>query len=239
MLRLLSGAALAALTATAAMAADLPLKAKALAAPVAFTWTGCFVGGHVGGLVSQDHLNRIDVDGTGFIGGGQAGCDYQFASSWVIGAEARAAWSSLVSSHDTVLIGTSFGGLPPLVVPAHFSLKNDILASATARLGYTVAERWLVYVRGGAAFTQEKADYAFAPAGTLIHTSATTTRTGWTVGTGAEWAFAPHWSVNVEYNYYDFGDHALTMTSPSGVWTHVNSLKDTIHAATVGVNYRF
>ena len=28
-----------------------------------------------------------------------------------------------------------------------------------------------------------------------------TSRTGWTVGGGAEWQFLPHWSVFLEYDY--------------------------------------
>ena len=61
MLRVLSGVAMLALilplAATTASAADLALGAAA-AAPVAFTWTGCHVGGHIGGLISdQTHTN--------------------------------------------------------------------------------------------------------------------------------------------------------------------------------------
>src|SRR5947209_11513665 len=80
MLKILSGVALAALTATAAFAADLPLKAPA-AAPVKFTWTGCFIGGHVGGVVREDRSTNLlgasaNFNSTGFVGGGQIGCDY-------------------------------------------------------------------------------------------------------------------------------------------------------------------
>jgi hypothetical protein len=39
--------------ANAASAADLPVKAIA-AAPVPFSWTGCHVGGNIGGVVSDD-----------------------------------------------------------------------------------------------------------------------------------------------------------------------------------------
>src|SRR5690242_6953010 len=96
MLKVLSGAAIIALAAVStASAADLALKAPP-AAPVKFTWTGCFIGGHVGGVVSQDratnNLDRsIDYSPAGFVGGGQIGCDYQFAPNWVIGAEGRVA----------------------------------------------------------------------------------------------------------------------------------------------------
>jgi outer membrane immunogenic protein len=81
--------------ASSASAADLPVKAIA-AAPVPFTWTGCHVGGHIGGVVSDDRTTSalgtsIGFGSTGFVGGGQIGCDYQFAGGWVAGVEGRAA----------------------------------------------------------------------------------------------------------------------------------------------------
>ena len=65
-------------------------------------------------------------------------------------------------------------------------------------------------------------------------------RTGWTAGAGVEWAFAPHWSATLEYNYYDFGGRGFTLSDPArGTTVSGLSLTDTIHAVTAGVNYRF
>jgi outer membrane immunogenic protein len=246
MRRIFSAATVVALAAaTPAFAADLLVKAPPAipAAPVQFSWTGCYVGGHVGGVVSEDKTtnvfgNSIGFSSTGFVGGGQIGCDYQFAPGWVVGVEGRAAWSSLKNSHPGTLRNLVTG----VTVPAQFTLSNDFLASATARLGYSFADRWLVFARGGAAWTREKADDAFTTpvGGIAVDPSATMTRTGWTVGTGADWAFAPHWSATLEYNYYDFGNHGATLTNtPNNVVVNVFSLKDTIHAVTAGVNYHF
>jgi outer membrane immunogenic protein len=244
MLKVLSGAAIIALAAvTTASAADLALKAPAEAAPVKFTWTGCYVGGHIGAAFSEDHTTSsaggiVDFSPTGFVGGGPIGCDYQFASNWVIGVEGRAAWTSLENTHAASVGFTSFGGLVTRV-PSRFTLQNDFLASATARLGYVFGERWLVYARGGAAWTHEKIDDAFInPAGRASDPGTDLYRTGWTAGAGVEWAFAPHWSANVEYNYYDFGQKGMLLTGPINT-VSVNSLRDTIHSATVGVNYHF
>jgi outer membrane immunogenic protein len=81
-----------------AFAADLAVKApRAIpAAPVPFSWTGCHVGGHLGGVVSEDKTTGIlgnsnSFSSAAFIGGGQIGCDYQFAPGWVAGVEGRAA----------------------------------------------------------------------------------------------------------------------------------------------------
>jgi outer membrane immunogenic protein len=215
-------------------------KAPALA-PL-YSWTGCYLGGHVGGVVSEDRTtsvfgNSIGFSSTGFVGGGQIGCDYQFASGWVAGVEGRAAWTDLKNSHPASVRNLVTG----VTLPSQFTLSNDFLASITARLGYSIADRWLVFARGGAAWTHEKVDDAFTiPAGIAVDPSATMTRTGWTVGTGVDWAFAPHWSATLEYNYYDFGGHGATLTSTANnALVTVNSLKDTINAVTAGVNYRF
>ena len=72
-----------------ASAADVPLKAKPVLAPVT-PWTGCYIGGNVGGawdridttLVQSDAIGPVFANygrekDSGFIGGGQAGCDFQ------------------------------------------------------------------------------------------------------------------------------------------------------------------
>lgn len=233
------GAVLALALPDTGSAADLAPALKA-APPVPFTWTGCYVGGHIGGAVSDDRTTSatgasIAFSSTGFVGGGQVGCDYQFASRWVMGVEGRVAWTSLSNTHTASVRFPAIG----LTLPSRFTLTNDLLASATARLGYSVADRWLVFVRGGAAWTREKIDDAFTnPAGVNFDPSATSTRTGWTSGIGVDWAFAPHWSAVFEYDYYDFGNHGATLTG-TGTTVTVNSLKDRIHAATAGVNYHF
>src|SRR5580692_6354906 len=77
---------------------------KAPAVTPLYSWTGCYVGGHVGGVFSEDKTtgvlgNSVGFTSTGFVGGGQIGCDYQFAPGWVAGVEGRAAWTSLNNSH--------------------------------------------------------------------------------------------------------------------------------------------
>jgi outer membrane immunogenic protein len=242
MRKLLSGAALLALAATAPLfAADLAVKAPPNIPPPLFSWTGCFVGGHVGGAVREDRLTSTlgrsgSFDAGGFVGGGQIGCDYQFAGGWVVGAEGRAAWTSLKSTNAGTVVFPAIG----VTVPSQRTTSSDYLASATVRLGYSVADRWLVFARGGAAWTNEKIDSAFIrPDGLAVDPRVTDTRTGWTVGTGVDWAFAPHWSATLEYNYYNFGNNSPVMTDNFGTRVTIFSLKDNIHAVTTGVNYHF
>lgn len=232
MLKTLWGTALLALSATTASAADY-----ALPAPLTFNWTGCYIGGNLGGGASKDRT-AVDFGAAGFVGGGQAGCDHQFASSWVVGAEGRAAWSSLASHHGGNVRFPAAGNVP---VPSQFGLKNDFLGSVTARFGYAYGSGWLFYARGGVAWTHEKIDDAYiSPAtGFAVDPSASVMRTGWTLGAGVEWAFASCWSANVEYNYHDFGTKGpIQLISPVEFVT-VAHLKDTIHAATIGLNYHY
>src|SRR6266545_2878762 len=105
---MLAGVAGIALVAGApANAADLgarpTYKAPPVLAPVPlFTWSGCYIGGHVGGAWGRKDFSdtgtgkfvgdgsapqSIRVDTSGFLGGGQIGCDYQFAPNWLVGVE--------------------------------------------------------------------------------------------------------------------------------------------------------
>ena len=90
---LLGTAALIAL-ASPAIAADMrPPVYKAPPALPVWSWTGCYVGGHAGGLrTHQEWINQTPGgdffgqslgghDVNHWLGGVQAGCDYQFAGS--------------------------------------------------------------------------------------------------------------------------------------------------------------
>src|SRR5581483_7120973 len=94
---LLGAVAFAALVASPAIAADLRARPvyKAPPAPMTpyFTWTGCYIGGNVGGAYAYKSFSDTagfytGIPGqdlgshgaTGFIGGGQVGCDYQIGS---------------------------------------------------------------------------------------------------------------------------------------------------------------
>ena len=88
--------ALAVLGATApALAADLGArpygKAPAYAAPL-YNWTGFYIGGHAGGAFSgSNSFNGLVLSNhdARFLGGVQAGADYQFAGNWVAGIEGQ------------------------------------------------------------------------------------------------------------------------------------------------------
>src|SRR5919201_4921536 len=134
-------------------AADLGIRQPYRAPPVVppiiplYNWTGCHIGGHVGGgwgekIVSAPALApgiSVAGDTNGFLGGGQLGCDYQFASNLVIGLEGDGSAADITGEINATVLGISG--------TAH--ARTDWIASATARLGFAW-DRWLIYVKGGA-----------------------------------------------------------------------------------------
>src|SRR5690349_11679529 len=119
MRKVLSVATVVALTTAAPVfAADMAVKAPLQAPAPVKLWTGCYIGAHVGGVVGQDKNNSSTSYGSaGFVGGGQIGCDYEFAGGWVVGAEGRAAWSSLNNTHAESVRNLRTG----IIIPSQLS----------------------------------------------------------------------------------------------------------------------
>ena len=78
------------------------------------------------------------------------------------------------------------------------------------------AGHWLVYATGGLAFTGER--FINTPAGVGIEEKHINVGSGWAAGAGVEYAFAPHWSVRLEYLYSQF--ERANVRFPSGTHTH-------------------
>jgi len=220
-----------------ASAADLPQKPvyKApMAAPAPlYNWTGCYIGANIGG--AWGNINATDVTtgasisprNSGFAGGGQVGCDYQM-NQWVVGIRNIIDGTS-ISNGATISDGVISG-----TVNSHLHWFDAL----TARAGYLVQPNVLLYGQGGAAWTSWDVT-AFNAAGAQVGEISGGNRTGWTVGAGAEWMFAPHWSVFVEYNFMGFGSRSAATTACVGARCALISAKSDLQNALVGVNYKF
>ena len=79
--------------------------------------------------------------------------------------------------------------------------NTDFLASVTGRFGYAF-DHVLLYAKGGVALAGDKYDVSGSFTGLPYSFQGLDNRFGWIAGGGVEWAFARHWSVNVEYDYY-------------------------------------
>ncbi len=63
------------------------------------------------------------------------------------------------------------------------------------------------------------------------------------LGAGIEYAFAPNWSVKLEYNYMDFDNELVTLPFRiDGEFQNIDVIVDTrhqVHVVKFGVNYLF
>jgi outer membrane immunogenic protein len=202
-------------------------------------WTGCYAGGHAGGLWGDSNrwvprtpggaFEGVSLGGhsvNGFIGGVQGGCDYQAPSGVVIGVAGDYGWTDADGTHPSARETGVF---------YHSDVEG--LASVTGRLGYSF-DRVLLYVEGGAAW--ERVDYRAST--TMIGTAyrASDTRSGWTIGGGGEYAFTDRLSAFVEYSHYDFGAERIMLNPQfSFLPTAFVDIDDTANVVRAGVNLRF
>jgi outer membrane immunogenic protein len=109
------------------------------------------------------------------------------------------------------------------------------LGSVTGRLGYSWGPT-LLYAKGGYAFRDNNLGVtnAGAPAAFAVNGNRDD---GYTVGAGLEYMFAPHWSANIEYQYYNFGKTTFAAGSPPDVVGA--SFHNDEHTIKAGLNYRF
>jgi outer membrane immunogenic protein len=194
-------------------AADLTQPPEPPLAPsVPYYWTGFYVGGNIGwgwpGGNITDSLTGTTMSTTGdgaFIGGGQIGYDLQINPNIVLGVE----WLM-----DGVAGGSNSNivSIPTIGDAFQTSLKSDWFTTLTGRVGFTVPD-WagLFYVKGGAAWLQNQATVTDLSTGLSV--GATKIDAGWVAGAGIEYAFAPNWTIRVEYDYMGFGNSTVgTMT---------------------------
>jgi outer membrane immunogenic protein len=260
-----AGAFTSVLTASA-FGADLPTrKAPPAPIPVAlpYNWTGCYVGGNIGGLWADKNFGSInnnffsengpggqDVQGSGVLIGGQVGCNYQ-VGQWVFGAQVDEDWTNASGSGSQqffyVAPSTGARAAQSAAQGYDYSLTNHFqvnsLGSATARVGWAF-DRLLPYIKGGVAW--ETVDYSESVSyGSSFGWSQSWGQTlvGWTVGGGFEYAFTDHLTAFAEGDYYDFGSKDLnacfSSSSCVSYGNYSRSVKETDWVGKVGLNWKF
>ncbi|MEJ0096243.1 MAG: outer membrane protein [Methylocella sp.] len=231
-----------------AFAADLPSRAPppVYLPPVPiFTWTGFYIGAQVGyawgtsnGNIGDNFgdFSSLSVSNSGVIGGGHVGYNLQL-NQFVVGLEGSVDGSSLSKTFSGFVSenGIFPGFAPPVTV--HSSV--DVMGSVRGRLGYAW-DRVLIYATGGVAFAGVNSSIS-TPFG---FDSASSTRVGWTVGGGLEYAITNNWSIRAEYRYSDFG-HTTVFASNSfnfpllasvGAFANRHTTENQVQA---GVSYKF
>jgi outer membrane immunogenic protein len=213
---LLAGVALS--VASAASAADLRARPYAKAAPpatvvAAYNWSGFYIGA-MGGYGWETDA------GSGGFGGGTIGYNWQFpGSQFVFGIEVDAAGASIKDSFTE-----DVGGLL-----ATFETKINSFGSVTGRAGFAL-DAALIYAKGGYAWANNKASISV-----LGQTfSDSQTHSGYTLGGGLEYMFAPNWSAKGEYMFTSLGGETYNLLGGSA-----DSGNFDFHTIKVGVNYHF
>jgi outer membrane immunogenic protein len=255
----LAGIAALAVSAAGASAADLAARPYTKAPPpvvaAAYDWSGFYAGLNGGGAWSRKcwDANPFVID-LGFIPpftvsgsegchtasggtvGGQIGYRWQ-KMNWVFGLEAQGNWADLSGSNDSQL--AIFAGFANRT-------KVDAIGLFTGQVGYAW-NSMLLYVKGGAAVVHDKYEgYLTAPQGGLpvgfISNTGSETRWGAAVGVGGEYAFAPNWSVGLEYDHLFMGSANVRMTyDPAFIaqLNHDEHIRQDVDMVTVRLNYRF
>jgi outer membrane immunogenic protein len=237
-------------TTVAGAAADMTMPLKAPPVPY-FTWDGFYLGVNVGyawgtndwtsqGLAELGGVTVTDMKAStnNVLGGVQAGANYQFGS-WVMGIEADlSALGAKGSAPGAVFVG----GVPAGIATTGTS-QLDWLALFTGRLGYAWGNA-LLYVKGGVAAGETKDNFSvFAPAGPTFIDFGTKNNlmVGGTIGGGIEYAFLPHWSAKIEYNYVDLGKNSenFNFTTGAASLTFREDIHHTANIIKFGTNYRF
>src|ERR1700724_2201136 len=163
---------------SAAVAADMPLKAPVHGA--VYDRTGFYLGGPVGygGGSFGPGTNPLPEEGvffphsiTGLIGGYQAGYNRQFPNHVVLGIEADASFSSPVDA--------------PALTAAPFHSTLDYVGTVRGRAGYAFGTV-LPYVTGGFAWGHSHVN--INDGGREIVSSPGQYHPGWTPGAGVEFA---------------------------------------------------
>lgn len=223
MRRTVMAVAVAALGLTGAQSAS----AGGMVTAPASSWTGCYIGGNVGAALSHTSVvDEIDgspiatLDASALTGGGEAGCDFQFAPQWVVGLQGMYNATGLSAS-------ASGGVLDPLVLNGSI----PTVATLTGRLGYIPTPDWLIYAKGGLAWNHTDTNLTF---GGAVQGTTNFDQSGFAAGAGAEWKMGPHWSLFTEYDYLGFSPTTVTLPGPN-----IGTVNQNVQLLLVGANLRF
>src|SRR4051812_2520132 len=99
----------------------------------------------------------------------------------------------------------------PTAAGTALTAKIDYVATLRARFGRAF-DHWLIYATGGLAWS--RARFLESPGLVEDEDKVPRSQAGWSLGMGAEIAFAPNWTARIEYLYDRFGSFAAAL--PSG-----------------------
>ena len=134
--------------------------------------------------------------------------------AFVYGAEADIQYANLGRSHNVA--GLEFGSRS----------SDNYFGTVRGRLGYSF-DRALVYVTGGLAY------------GDIGSTWNKTTKAGWTLGGGVEYAFTNNWTAKIEGLYVNIDRGSRAHYDGSTGRTYTSDKNSDMGVVRVGLNYKF
>jgi len=233
----------------AAHAADLGVRPAYSPPPPpvpVMSWTGFYLGGNggfggdkfqypftVGGPIPALGITAAtsgtsSLTSSGFLGGGQAGFNWQAAPTWVIGAEGDFDAANIEGKANTS--ATVFSG--------SVGTTLDWFGTVRGRVGFLVTPSALFYGTGGWAYGRTTSSANAAGLGLGATGSVGHDKNGWTAGGGLEYAFNQWLSFKTEYLFLDLGTDSLVNGTVAGVPFSVSE-KTTVHTVKAGINVRF
>jgi outer membrane immunogenic protein len=221
----------------AAVAADLggaprrPVYDEPIPYGPAFSWTGLYIGAHVGyGWSDADWQFAstpgisTNQGGAGALLGGQIGYNIQ-VRQFVFGAEAdlSSAWldGSTACPNPAFNCAHSFNWMASLRGRAGIAVNNN---------------RTLLYGTAGVAWADVDYTANNALSGAAFGTGSSNTHVGWVAGGGIEHMLAPNLTARVEYLYYGFD----SITAPAGaLGSGPASINLNTQTVRFGLNFKF
>jgi outer membrane immunogenic protein len=177
-----------------------------------------------------------NINGKGALAGGQLGFNYQIGQ-FVVGLDADLDWTGMTGNISAAAVGP-FGG----VISATATDANNFLSTFGARAGFAI-DHALIYAKGGGAWTRDVLTISVTNVGGAIASgSSTTSRIGWMVGGGLEYAVTNNITLKAEYDYVNFGTANETITIAGGglaPTTGTVAAKLYENVAKVGISYLF
>ena len=255
----------------ASVAPELPTRKGPPPVVGGVNWTGFYLGGFGGADAGWSRLGFSNVGfgpGTatvnprGFLGGGEAGYNYQLGNL-VLGAEGDFGGDTLKGSKACAPLVSNTCFAPFLNpsgenVPLYNMTCNSNehwIATLTGRAGYSW-ERALLYVKAGGAFSDQSYSTKcnIGPINLtvvfLIRVKTVLTlraglpsngfstgqiqRLGWTAGLGFEYALFGNFSTKAEFDYANFGSRNVTASDGTNIKANTS-----VEALKIGINYRF
>lgn len=253
-------------------------------------WTGFYLGGNAGYWRSQSNdvdtagtthfinptfplggsnitnalvkmaTNDFSFHSYGFIGGAQAGYNYQYNKEVLFGIDID--FDGLTNSNHTYNLHKAVNLLDfdeYYAGSLNVEQKIHYLGTIRARLGYLYCPTILLYATGGFAYGNVTLDTAWRiqeSLGSLVfpiiaaQNNLQKTLPGWSAGAGIEWLFKPNWSAKFEYTYYSLNKLNAPVTleqingslSPPILWGSVTAntaLSVSLGTIRMGINYHF